>query len=406
MKEKIVINCQCADIKASGGAGKYVAYLANSISNSSDLSNWDVELMNFRDSSIKKNNKASSLSYSVLIGTKNLVKPWLPPIIFNTLRSVYLNSKNSDPLLIKKKDETQWALLHEVTNYGLPINIGKSLRNKRFSLLSTFLDVQDYFFPDFFTDEELERRRVVYSFLKQHCTRFIAISEHTKSSMIKYLGIPPEKIKVIYLGADNSEIVPDNKFEEEINLLGKYFIYPAKFWHHKNHKFLFKCIAKLKDQMISNKFKLLLCGGFTDHDLEVMQNLLKHYGIKNLVEFKGFLTDNQLNIAISRATFLLFPSLFEGFGMPTVEAMGRGCPVICSNAGALPEVCGDAAIYFDPKNESSLVDVLSKAIENKIDWSIYKQKGFENYKRFSWQKCADDTLSLYKEILAQSNQSV
>jgi len=112
-----------------------------------------------------------------------------------------------------------------------------------------------------------------------------------------------------------------------------------------------------------------------------------------------FLSNEKLNALLSKAEYLIFPSLFEGFGMPVLEAMSLGCPVMSSTSASLPEVGGDAAIYFDPLNEESLISLLDDMTNGNIDRQSYIEKGFMNCKRFSWETTYRKTMMAYRELL-------
>ncbi|MCI5221383.1 MAG: glycosyltransferase family 1 protein, partial [Candidatus Electrothrix sp. AR4] len=130
--------------------------------------------------------------------------------------------------------------------------------------------------------------------------------------------------------------------------------------------------------------------------------LICENGVRGVVCVLGFVPDAQLQALIKGAEFLIFPSLFEGFGMPILEAMTLGCPVISSNAGSLPEVGGDAAVYFDPRSEDNFIALLDGILKQKgLDRNCMIQKGFVNCQRFSWQKTCDETVAVYNELTGQ-----
>ena len=131
-----------------------------------------------------------------------------------------------------------------------------------------------------------------------------------------------------------------------------------------------------------------------------LEKLISDYSLGDLVKILGFVSAEHLKELIRNAEFLIFPSLFEGFGLPVLEAMSLGCPVISSSAGSLPEVGGDGPIYFDPASEDQLIAILDSVISDKgIDRVEMIKKGYENCKRFSWDKTFSQTLNIYKKFL-------
>jgi glycosyltransferase involved in cell wall biosynthesis len=268
-------------------------------------------------------------------------------------------------------------------------------------LLVSFLDVQDLFYPENFADKSLTLRRLYYNFYKDRGDLFFAISEFTKKTMIEKLGIDGSKIIVTHLAADDCQKVrPSPDAFQWAQAFEKYLIYPAKVWPHKNHAFLFRVMARRRDELRKAGIQLLLTGGFKPADEQLLGELIQNNGIQDLVQVLGFQTNDQLNALLSKAEYLIFPSLFEGFGMPVLEAMSLGCPVMSSSSASLPEVGGDAAIYFDPTNEESLISLLDDMIKGNIDRQGYIEKGFLNCKRFSWETTYRKTIMAYRELLS------
>jgi len=184
-----------------------------------------------------------------------------------------------------------------------------------------------------------------------------------------------------------------------VQSFGRYWIYPAKAWKHKNHAFLLAGLGKRRIELKRAGVQLLLTGGFNDEERLQLESLIHKNGLNAVVKVLGFVTDEQLQALLRQAEYLIFPSLFEGFGMPILEAMILGCPVLSSNAGSLPEVGGDAALYFDPTNEEELIALLDNALSGSMQRDAMIQRGFENAARFSWKTTCDMTIKTYEEFL-------
>jgi glycosyltransferase involved in cell wall biosynthesis len=405
-KNKIFLNCQFASIQSSGGAGKYVASLIKEAQNLDELRQYSFLCDNLSEQNSHRSGKI--ISYGKKIVNSVLPRPALKVVVDvykkRQREILYANDLNSkgkvDILSTNDLNSKGKVLLHEVTNYATHKMVGRMVTRPNFKMLSTFLDIQDYYYPDFFSDETLSSRRLTYSFLKEYCDHFIAISHHTKKSMVDRLSIPDNKISVVHLAADVPEIYEDHSFKRKIISLGKYLVYPAKPWAHKNHRMLVSCIGDMKDKFKSSSRKVVLCGGFSSSEMRLLQAEIKEHNVEDIIHVAGFLSSNQLSMLIAHAEYMIFPSLFEGFGMPPIEAMALGCPVLSSTAGSLPEVCGNAAVFFEPQSKGAINAILEDALAEKIDRSSLIYKGYINSKRFSWKKCANETFEVYKQLLS------
>jgi len=182
--------------------------------------------------------------------------------------------------------------------------------------------------------------------------------------------------------------------------LGRYLLYPAKTWKHKNHEFLIRAIGIRRDELAREGIKLVLTGGYVyPRDVDELRRLCAEHRVDRLVEVLGFQSDERMQALLDHAEFLIFPSLFEGFGLPVLEAMNSGCPVVCSDRASLPEVAGDAATYFDPADDDSLVEVLDGIVGGKIDREDSIQRGRARARRFSWDETFERTVEKYRELL-------
>ncbi len=412
-KKVIAVNGQHLSLNDNGGAGRYAQQIYKRLVDSTvkTLTAYDIRTLNFLNLGRKNNEKPDSAKVASLL--KRSLYQCTPPVVFNILQKAYQSAKEYFPKISQgtdihcaepvtvSNDIANIRLLHELTNYMSHSAIGRLSLSSKISLAVTFLDIQDFYYPEYFKDDVLKKRRMKYSFYKDRADVFFAISEFTKQTMIEKLGIDPSKIKVIPLAADDLLILRSsqdiNKWAESF---GRFWIYPAKAWRHKNHDFLIKSLGKRKYELKRAKVKLLLTGGFSEKDLIYLSSIIKNNELGDIVIILGFVSDEQLQALLKRAEFLLFPSLFEGFGMPILEAMTLGCPVISSNAGSLPEVAGDSAVFFNPTDEDEFVDLTDSILaETKIDRTIMIQKGFQNCKRFSWDNTYSATVKAYKELL-------
>ncbi|UOF91480.1 glycosyltransferase family 4 protein [Fodinisporobacter ferrooxydans] len=227
----------------------------------------------------------------------------------------------------------------------------------------------------------------------------ITISEHSKLDIIKYLNVSPEKIVVTPLGFDPklSKIVPSeeqiNKIIQQYHLNEPYILYVGAIEKRKNINNLIRSFARLQD----SNLKLILAGK-THEDFESFLRITLDLGIQNKVVFTGYVDDSVLTILYRKAKAFVFPTFYEGFGLPVLEAMSFGIPVMTSNTSSLPEVCEDAAILVDPHSIDSMVQGLMKLVydENIREYCI--KRGFERSQLFDWNIFFNKTLYTYRKI--------
>lgn len=414
-KKNLLVNGQQLNLRKSGGAGRYSWQLYKRLIDQNaakDFTGVDVFLENFQN--VEELDAAQPKRINHLSDKmKHAVYRCCPPVFFDRLQQLYQyvsgNNNSTTPTAFDpdKASVAPWTsvtsstLLHELTNYKMIGEVGRLSLSPKLILAVTFLDIQDYFYPKYFIDKALLYRRLSYTFYKDRADFFFAISNFTKQTMVDQLNINPDKIKVTHLAADDLLIFdPSDEIVSWVNSFGKYWIYPAKAWKHKNHDFLLNAMGKRKNELKQAGIKLLLTGGFSNDDKLRLSGLVRENNLHGIIEILGFVSDEQLQALIKGAEYLVFPSLFEGFGMPILEAMTLGCPVLSSNAGSLPEVGGDAAIYFDPIREDEFVALIDSVLnKSEIDRDLMIQKGFENSKKFSWEKTYRETVQVYKELL-------
>lgn len=252
-------------------------------------------------------------------------------------------------------------------------------------------------------------------FAVRHARKIITISEFSKQEIIKYFTPSTDKILVTHLGydADKFRII---KNREEINaVLAKYnikrpyILTVGRLEYKKNINNIIKAFTKISPEldsslrsaplrMTKSKVKLVLAGS-RGKGWEEAEFLIKKYKLQNEVIELGYVAEEDLPFLYNGAELFLFPSLYEGFGLPILEAFACGTPVACANTTSLPEVGGEAALYFDPND----VDTIAKATQAILSDENLRQelieKGKDRIKQFSWQKCAEQTLRILAEVV-------
>ena len=262
--------------------------------------------------------------------------------------------------------------------------------NKNCKKIITVHDMIHEIYPNYFPNSRyyIEAKKNAV----KNADHVICISENTRNDLIRILGINHEKTSVIYHGflynnSSNHEILTEYK--------KPYILFVGSRGGYKNFRNLLSVFASKPD--LKKNYKLVAFGGGPFSHYEI--NLIRKLGLsnKNVVQKSG--DDNLLRNFYKSASIFVYPSLYEGFGLPPLEAMSCGCPVICSNSSAIPEVVGNAAIYFDPNSLSSIYSALEAVLNNKIKRDELIIKGFERIDHFSWKRCAEITLETYRKVL-------
>jgi len=228
----------------------------------------------------------------------------------------------------------------------------------------------------------------------------ITVSENSKSEIIKYLNVSEEKISVIYGGyADIFKLESDDRLSSDVkrkyNITGNYLLYVGTLEPRKNLLGLIRAYAQSRAK---DDFILVLAGG-KGWQYENIFKLVRELKLENRIIFTGYVPENDLPGLYQGATLFVYPSFYEGFGLPPLEAMACGLPVIVSHTTSLPEVVGDAGVYVDPND----VEQISFSIDTVLSDSELRQtliqRGLERAKLFSWEKAAKETLKLYQKVV-------
>jgi|LakMenE01Jun11ns_1017448.scaffolds.fasta_scaffold9959346_13 glycosyltransferase involved in cell wall biosynthesis len=299
----------------------------------------------------------------------------------NILRNKIIRrlKRKNDKLINQKVNTNNFDLF--IPTYYFPTKLNL-LDSKPFVL--TIYDMIHELFPNCFPAEDLTikfKKDLIYKSKK-----IIAVSKNTKKDILKfYPDVDPEKIHVIYHGYSENlgNILPKN-------LPKKYILFVGNRKEYKNFTFFIKSI---RDFILENDISVLCAGGLAFDETEL--NMFNELGIKDKVTYYKFL-DAELPAIYKNANCFVFPSLYEGFGIPVLEAMANGCPIVLSDSSSFPEVAGDAGIFFEIGNSNDLVDKISKACFDDGYRSEMIKRGFQNVSRFSWEEAANECFEVYK----------
>lgn len=245
-------------------------------------------------------------------------------------------------------------------------------------------------FPEMFS--RLDQTSKNKSFALHRADHIISISHNTKKDLIKYFDIEADKISVVHLGHLQRNVSNShNPFSQK-----PYLLYVGGRWEYKNFTALLEAYADSEN--LKKEFRLVCFGGgaFNKKEQQLIAQL--HLDKSNIIQKSG--EDLLLTNLYKNAAAFVYPSLYEGFGLPPLEAMSLGCPVICSNVSSLPEVIGNAAEQFDPQNIDSLRTAIESVVFNTDHRENLISQGYAQSKLFSWEKCASETLEVYKKVIA------
>jgi len=268
----------------------------------------------------------------------------------------------------------------------------------------TFHDMQHEYFPEYFPAYAIRARKALYRPSAEQATRIIAISEHAKSSLVERYQIDPGKVDVIYNGYSPGFRVMDSgagvdALRTRYGLRKPFLYYPAATWPHKNHKRLLAAL-KLMQEKYGFDGQLVLSGIAMQANDAVLQEIGR-LGLRDAVTVLGYLPQEDLPYLYNLARLMVFPSLFEGFGIPLVEAMACGCPVACSNAASIPEVVGPAATTFDPGSVEDMAHKIWTLWSDETARQASIARGLQRVKLFSWGNMARQTVRVYEKAVAR-----
>ena len=393
---KILYDHQIFEIRDAGGVSRYFYELIKNIRGQSNI---------IADLSIKKTNNIYLYEdpyFKEKIGKLNLFDDFISGVNFRGKKSLYEffkkigvtsdDEKENINASIDKIKSGNFDIFHPTYYDDYFI---KYLDNKPFVL--TIHDMIHEIYPEYFPlyckDSRLKRE------LSRKAHKIIAISNSTKKDIIEIFGIDERKIEVIYLGnslnfkktvTEGPSHYIDNNFIPE-----KYLLFVGSRAAYKNFYFFLTAIKKILEK---NKDINVVCAGggkFSNDEINFFNSLNLRERVFNF----NIVEDNFLSYLYQKAIAFVFPSLYEGFGLPILEAFFCGCPAILSNSSSLPEIAEDAAIYFNPKNINSIIEAVTEIIGNPKLRQQLKEKGDKQLKKFSWDKTVQLTKKVYESVI-------
>lgn len=328
--------------------------------------------------------------YQVSIAGSFFINCYLDGYSPRLKKGLKLNFNNRFGYLIKTLSE--WVALSKiklikpeilhVTYYNSKVSKIKGTK-----IVITVFDMIHELFPNDFPlyDKTSKNKKHMVS-VADHV---ICISEQTKKDLVKLFHVDEKKVSVIKLGFEfgSTQVM---KFEN----VRPYILFVGSRGGYKNFRSLLKAYAF--NEKLFMHYDLVAFGGgkFTDEEISFIE---KYKIAMNVKQING--DDSLLHGAYKNASLFVYPSMYEGFGIPPLEAMSVGCPVACSNVSSIPEVVGEAAATFDPESFKSIEKVILKVLNDASYKSDLIEKGYERVKLFSWNKCAEETINIYQKVL-------
>lgn len=321
-----------------------------------------------------------------------------PSIIFDRI----INKRIIMPRILKKEE---FDLIHEMS----------PIISMSYILSFKFITVHDIFYlseknildkSNKFNLQLVFRLLNMYflqRLLKNHPIHIITISEYIKQELINYLKISESRITVIYEGVNHEKYKRLSKNDE---IMKKYSIPEDRRMilcvgsehPRKNFPTLIKAFHKLKKKYGDVKLVKVGSPQWKGARGELLK-LIKELNLQNVIIFTGYVSEEDLPGIYNVADLFVFPSFYEGFGLPPLEAMACGCPVITSNTSSIPEVVGDAGIMVDPYDVDGLADAMYEVLTNESLREDMIKRGLKRAKMFSWEKCARETLKVYLSLM-------
>lgn len=257
----------------------------------------------------------------------------------------------------------------------------------------SILDLSYKHFSELFKKRDLLQLNLWGGYSVRRAAKIITISNSAKSDIIREYHVPEAGVEVVYLGV--KDVGKSKMSKEEIfkkySVEGPFILFVGTLQPRKNIVRLVEAFSRIKSNL------QLVIIGRRGWQFEEILEAPRKYGVSDRVRFLENIADEELPAFYENAELFILPSLYEGFGLPILEAMKYGCPVITSNVSSLPEAGGDAAVYFDPESVSDIAEKIEKVLSDESLAARMKREGFEQVKKFSWEKSARQVLKVLEE---------
>lgn len=305
-----------------------------------------------------------------------------------------------DPYLARQIDSLGLDLVHFPRTTIWPLSV-------QTACVLTFFDLQHEYYPQFFTQAVLDHRARTYKPSVDKARWVIAPSTYTRQTIIEKYGTRAGKISVVPVGladtfsrADEAEVA---RVQRRYNLPDRFIYYPANPWQHKNHARLIAALRIYRERY--SEAPTLVVSGRLRNETRDATEFATAAGIDKQVIDVGYLPRADRTAVYTAATMMVFPSLFEGFGIPLVEAMACGCPIAAADTTSIPEVVGDAALLFDPFDPCAIAETIHRLLIDEALRRALVAKGYQQIGRFDWKSIATELVQIYQQVALYANDS-
>ena len=366
----IIYDAQIFKFQVYGGVSRYFVNLAQRIAREEQV---------IVSASLHVNNYLSELPQGLVKGTKFSWRPRRGARVLEWVGSAF------DQMVISSSCPD---ILHE-TYYSYKSQAPASVP----SVLTVYDMIHERFANWFSQNDDTARRKAAAVSRASHV---ICISENTRRDLLELYDLDPNKVSVVHLGYDLLNAGPHSvEMASALHKSLPYLLYVGERDGYKNFKALLRAYAS--SAWLSGNFRIICFGGrpFRADELDLFCELsIKPSQIEQVVG-----SDNMLAVYYQNAAAFVYPSLYEGFGIPPLEAMALGCPVVCSKSSSVPEVVGDAGEYFDPQHIESIRTSVEAVLQSTERRAELIRKGFKKCAEFSWDRCASETLEIYRGLV-------
>lgn len=279
------------------------------------------------------------------------------------------------------------------------------IRKLKVPQVTTVHDLQHVRLPDNFSRKDRAVRGALFRLTALRSARVVAISEFTRNDFIEIYGVPRERVVTIHSGVDRSwvsELPKPGGGIAELGAFGSYFYYPAASNVHKNHGLLLEAVRRLVDRGMQD-VALVFTGMKTPYWSTIQKSVIR-LGLTKHVHHLGFVDRSTVFKLMANAKALVFPSLFEGFGLPLLEAMQARTPVIAAKTSSIPEVVGDAAHLLEPTDLRGWVEAMGRVRTDGVWRDRLVRAGEGNVERFSWEKSAQHLMDVFSSVVTQRSR--
>ncbi len=359
------------------GIGIYTYEIVRRLSNKNGLT-YSGNLFNF----LNRNDNSELIN---IITIPIEINPIMP---YGIYRRIWRYTNLSYQALFSQSDITHFF------NYIVPPKVNGKV-------ITTIYDMSYKLYPETLDKRNLKRitRDINYSIERSDI--IITISENAKKEILEEFSLDHDRVKIIYPSFDT--IISDQPFHtiaDKFNIPSKYILYVGNLEPRKNINTLIKSFAELKKESDLD-YHLVIAGqkGWLYDDIfKTVEDL----GMSNHITFTGYVSTEDKSALYKNASLFVYPSLYEGFGIPILEAMSSGVPVICSNTSSMPEVAGNAAILINPDNPNNIADAMYKLLSSEDLRNKKVELGYQQIKKFSWDKSAAELIEIYREVESKS----